>query len=120
MLQRKPLILFLLAAVLLTACRPSPPPFKCPDALGCVEIVPRAPIKIGVIYNLTGAGPLGLFLLHSVELAVEDRGSQLLGHRVELVSADARCSGEGGTTAALKITADPQIVGIVGPTCSGE
>jgi branched-chain amino acid transport system substrate-binding protein len=29
------------------------------------------------------------------------------------------CSGEGGTTAALKILADQQIVGIIGPTCSG-
>ncbi len=120
MLQRKPRILFLFAAVLLTGCRPPIPPFTCTDVIGCVKVVPRAPLKIGVIHNLTGAGPPGLFMCHSVELVLEDWGNQLLGHPVELVAADSRCLGEGGTTAALKITADPQIVGIVGPTCSGE
>jgi branched-chain amino acid transport system substrate-binding protein len=50
---------------------------------------------------------------------LDDRGGKLIGHPVELHSADSMCSGEGGTTAALKIAADPQIMGVVGPTCSG-
>ena len=52
-------------------------------------------------------------MIHCVELAVEDRGGEFLGHPVELLSADGKCSGEGGTTAALKVAADPQIVGII-------
>jgi branched-chain amino acid transport system substrate-binding protein len=52
-------------------------------------------------------------------LALDDRGGELWGHPFELVVGDSQCSKEGGTTAALKVAADPQIVGIVGPTCSG-
>ena len=119
MLQRGPLILSLAIAVLLAGCRPSPAPFTCTDAIRCLDIAPRAPIKIGVIQNLTGQGPSGLGMARYVELAQDDRKGQLLGHPIELVVADDKCSGEGGTTAALKIAADPQMVGIVGPTCSG-
>jgi branched-chain amino acid transport system substrate-binding protein len=119
MLRRTSSILLLSIALLLFNCRPSPPPFVCADTIGCVEIAPNEPIKVGVLQNLSGQGPPGLFMLHCVELAAEDRGGQLLGHPVELVSADSKCSGEGGTTAALKIAADPQIIGIVGPSCSG-
>jgi len=113
------LVLLLLAALLLAGCQPAAPPFECADALICVTVPPDDPIKIGVIQNLSGAGPSGLGLARSVEVALDDRGNQLLGHPVELVRADSKCSGEGGTTAALQITADPQIVGIVGPSCSG-
>lgn len=120
MLQRKALLLILVVVFFQAGCGPAPAPFECADAIGCVEIGPDEPIKIGVIQNLTGQGPPGLFMLHCVELAVEDRGRQLLDHPVELVSADGKCSGEGGTTAVLQVTADPQVVGIVGPSCSGE
>jgi branched-chain amino acid transport system substrate-binding protein len=119
MLQRRPLILSLAIAVLLAGCQPSPSPFTCTDTIRCVDITPRAPVKIGVIQNLTGQGPSGLGMARCVELARDDRKGQLLGHPIELVVADSKCSGEGGTTAALKIAADPQMVGIVGPTCSG-
>jgi branched-chain amino acid transport system substrate-binding protein len=118
--QREALFLILVAFLFLAGCGPVSPVFECTDAIGCIEIAPGAAIKIGVIQNLTGQGPPGLFMLHCVELAVEDRGSQLLGHPVELVGADSKCSEEGGTTAALQVAADPQIVGIVGPSCSGE
>jgi branched-chain amino acid transport system substrate-binding protein len=119
MLQCKILLLTLILILFQAGCRPASPPFECTDAIGCVEVEPGAPVKIGVIQNLSGAGPSGLGLTRSVEVALDDRGSHLLGHPVELVRADSRCSGEGGTTAALQITADPQIVGIVGPSCSG-
>jgi branched-chain amino acid transport system substrate-binding protein len=113
------LTLFLCVGLLLAGCGPATPPFACTDDIGCVQIIPGEPVKIGVVQNLTGAGPPGLFMYHSVELALEDRGGQIFGHPVEFVSADSRCSGEGGTTAALQVTADPQILGIVGPSCSG-
>jgi len=120
MLQRKALILILVVTLFQAGCGPAQAPFECSDAIGCVEIASGAPIKIGVIQNLTGEGPPGLSLLRCVELALDSRNGRLLGHAVELVRADAQCSGAGGTTAALQIVADPQIVGIVGPTCSGE
>ncbi len=120
MLQRKLLIPLLFAAVLLTGCRPTPPPFECTDAIGCVEVAPGDPIKIGALQALSGVmAPNGVSDLRAVEVALDDRGRELLGHPIELQSEDSLCSKEGGTTAASKIVADPQIVGIVGPTCSG-
>ena len=120
MLQHKAVILILAAILFQGGCGTVPVAFECADSIGCVEIAPGEAIEIGVIQNLSGQGPSGLFMLHCVELAVEDRDSLLLGHPIELLSADGKCSEEGGTTAALQVAANPQIVGIVGPTCSGE
>jgi branched-chain amino acid transport system substrate-binding protein len=120
MFQRKSLVLLLLAAVVLVGCRPAAPPFECTDAIGCVEVAPGDPIKIGALQTLSGdMGLQGTDLLQTVELALDDRDRELLGHPIELQSEDSLCSGEGGTTAALKVAADPQMLGIIGPTCSG-
>lgn len=120
MAARRSLVLLLLVALLWAGCGPATPAFECTDAIGCVEVGPDEPVKIGVLQALSGdMAPQGQSLHRCVELVVAERGHELLGHPLELVSADSLCSGEGGTTAALKIVADPQIVGIVGPTCSG-
>jgi len=120
MTQRTSWILPLFAAVLLAGCQPAAPPFECTDALGCVEIPPGESIKIGALQALSGdMAPQGQESFQCVELTLAERGNELLGHPLELQSEDSLCSGEGGTTAALKLIADPQIVGIVGPTCSG-
>ncbi len=116
---RRLVVQLLLAAVLLASCGPSPP-FECPDALGCVDIAPGEPVKIGAMQALSGDLSLqGTELFQCTELALDDRGGELLDHPIELQSADSMCSGEGGATAALKVAADPQLVGIVGPSCSG-
>jgi len=113
-------ILLLFAAVLLVGCQPAAPPFECADAIGCVEVAPGDPIKIGALQALSGdLELLGMEQLRSIELALDDRGGELFGHPIELHSEDSRCSKEGGATAASKTVADPQIVGIIGPTCSG-
>jgi len=120
MLRRTFSILLLSITVLLAGCRPTPSLFVCADAIGCVEIAPDAAVKIGVLQVLSGdQAPFGLSGLRSIELAVDDRDGQLLGHPIELRVEDSLCSKEGGATAASKITGDPQIVGILGPSCSG-
>jgi branched-chain amino acid transport system substrate-binding protein len=120
MTQHKPLALLLSVALLLAGCGSATAPFECTDAIGCVQVAPGEPVKIGVLQALSGdMAPQGQELLQSIELALAERGNELLGHPLELESADSQCSGEGGTTAALKIAADRQILGIVGPTCSG-
>jgi branched-chain amino acid transport system substrate-binding protein len=120
MTQRKHLVLLLLASVLLAGCWPLASPFECTDAIGCLEVGPGEPIKIGGLQALSGDLSLqGGELFQCTELALEDRGGELLGHPIELQIEDSMCSGEGGTTAALKVTADTQLVGIVGPSCSG-
>jgi branched-chain amino acid transport system substrate-binding protein len=120
MSRRKRIILLLFAFLLAAGCRQAAPPFECSDAIGCVEIAPGEPVKIGALQALSGdMGLPGLALLQCIELVLDDRDRELLGHPIELQIEDSQCSGEGGTTAALKVAADPQIVGVIGTTCSG-
>jgi len=109
----------ILGIIFLSACQESPE-FDCADTIGCVEIGKDEPIKIGIIQALSG-GPsrLGITQLRTVELVVTQIGNEILGHPVEFIIEDELCSAEGGTTTALKVTADKQVVGIIGTTCSG-
>lgn len=102
------------------ACQKADSPFECTDRIGCVTIAPADPIKLGVIQDLSGgAASFGTVQAKSIELAMVERGNQLRGHPIEFYKQDTGCSAEGGTTAALKIVADPQVVAILGTTCSG-
>ena len=109
------LILTVSIISLLIACQPALPPFECTDAIGCVDIAPGEPLKLGVLY----AQNVGPDHYRGVELAVDARDGQVLGHPIQLQIEDEQCTSEGGTMAALKIVADPQTVAIVGTTCSG-
>jgi branched-chain amino acid transport system substrate-binding protein len=114
------LSLFVLVSILLSACKASAPPFECSDAIGCVDIAPGEPIKLGVLQTLSGnVAVTGIDQTRGIELALAKRGNQLLGHQIELQIDDERCSSEGGTISALKIVTDPQFVAIIGTTCSG-
>jgi branched-chain amino acid transport system substrate-binding protein len=114
------LYLVLLTMLFLVACQSAPPPFECTDSIGCVTIGPEEPVKLAALHPLTGdVGPIGTEHVESSELAIAERGGELLGHPLELQREDDLCSQEGGTTGALKIVADPQVVAILGTTCSG-
>ncbi len=118
--RRASFILLLLFTVLLAGCRSTAPPFECTDLIGCVTVLPAEPIKLGALQALSGAmASNGQNNLRAIELALDERGGELLGHPIELREEDSLCSKEGGGTAASKIVADSQIVGIIGPTCSG-
>jgi branched-chain amino acid transport system substrate-binding protein len=105
----------------ISACEKSTPPFQCTDPLGCVDIQPGKPIKIGVLQDLTGdVALLGMEQVRGIELAIDDRHGEILGRSLSLQTEDAGCSGEGGANAALKVLADPQTVAILGTTCSGS
>jgi branched-chain amino acid transport system substrate-binding protein len=115
--------LFLLAALLfslaLSACGGGAP--ECEDEIGCVTIAPDEPIRIAYMLSTSGAtAALGEDSIGGIEIAIDDRGGTLLDHEIELVGEDSLCSAEGGQTAATKLAADTQIVGIIGSTCSSE
>lgn len=94
--------------------------FVCDDPLGCVDVEAGAPIKIASALVISGPNTqLGLDSQRGVEIAIEDRG-QVLGHSVELAAEDDGCSAEGGQTAATKIASDPEVVAIVGHSCSSS
>lgn len=113
-------IILILMLLWLTNCQTTTPvPFECHDVLGCVTIAPGKPIKLGVLQALSGgATPIGTTKIRTIELALGER-PQLLGHPIELQIEDEHCTLEGGANAALRIIANPQIVAIIGTTCSG-
>jgi branched-chain amino acid transport system substrate-binding protein len=120
MFKRIVFTLLLVAGILLPACQSREAVFECEDAIGCVEIPPDEPLKLGVLQALSG-GPASLGQTHSraIELAISQRDNQLLGYPIELQIEDSKCTSEGGANAALRVVADPQVVGILGTSCSG-
>ncbi len=111
--------LLLLVSLLATACGPAAAPFECTDEIGCVDIPPGDPVRIG--YALVIAGPnesLGVDSRRGIEIAIEDVEAEVLGHPIELVGEDAMCSAEGGQTALTKLVADPSLIGVIGTNCS--
>ncbi|MBW3592357.1 MAG: branched-chain amino acid ABC transporter substrate-binding protein [Actinobacteria bacterium] len=88
--------------------------------LGTVEIPEGEPIKIAAIQTISGAtASLGEDQVRAIEIAIADRDGELMGHEITLQSEDGGCAAEGGTTAAQRIVSDPQVVGIIGTSCSG-
>ncbi len=84
--------------------------------LGAVEV--GEAVQIRSLFSITGAASLGRVLRHSVELAVRDFGS-IHGRAIDLgESMDSMCSAEGGRAGAEQITADSQVIGVVGTSCS--
>ncbi len=93
----------------------------CTDAIGCVEVGPDESIHLAYMLTTSGATAfLGEDSRGGIEIAIADRGGELLGHEIELTGEDSLCSAEGGQAAAQKIAADPSVVGIVGTNCSSS
>ncbi len=93
---------------------------ECDDALGCVTIAAGDPIRLASALVIAGPNEsLGTDSQHGVEIAIKDRG-EVAGHPVELQAEDDGCSAEGGQTAATKIASDPNIVAVVGHSCSSS
>ncbi len=88
--------------------------------LGAVEIPSGQPLKIAALQSTSGAtASLGEDQIRAIEIAINDRDGELMGHTIELQSEDDLCSAEGGTTGAQRIVSDEQVVGIIGTSCSG-
>jgi branched-chain amino acid transport system substrate-binding protein len=95
--------------------------YECTDALGCVTVAPGDPIHIAYALTVSGAtASLGDDSRGGIEIAIADRGGELLGHPIELTGEDTLCNAEGGQAAGTKLAADATIVGIIGTNCSSE
>lgn len=85
-----------------------------------VTIEAGEPIKIATLQAISGGvASLGQDQVTATEIAIEDRGGELLGHTIDLQVEDETCSSDGGTTGAQKIVSDPQVIGVIGTSCSG-
>ncbi|HNB53499.1 MAG TPA: hypothetical protein PK530_16235, partial [Anaerolineales bacterium] len=79
------LSVLILAAFALGACQPAAAPFECTDAIGCVDVAPGEPVHIAYMLTVSGAtASLGEDSKGAIEIAIEDRGTELLGHPISL------------------------------------
>lgn len=109
----------LVASMVLAACGSSAPAFECTDAIGCVDIAPGEAVHIASMLTISGATTyLGEDSVGAIEIAIDDKGGELLGHPIEYTSEDSGCSPEGGQIAATKVASDPTILGVIGTNCS--
>jgi branched-chain amino acid transport system substrate-binding protein len=115
------LSLLVFASLALAACGPSAQPFECTDAIGCVDIAPGDPIHFAYIQAVSGAvAALGQTNVNGAQIAIDDKGGELLGHPIQFDGEDSLCNAEGGQAAGTKVASDPTVVAILGTTCSSE
>ncbi|MCE2449782.1 MAG: branched-chain amino acid ABC transporter substrate-binding protein, partial [Candidatus Latescibacteria bacterium] len=87
-------------------------------SLGVVEVSAGGAVQIRSLLSITGASSLGASLHNGIELAVRDFGD-IRGYAIDLgESLDSRCSPEGGSAGAEQISADAQVLGVIGTSCS--
>ena len=95
--------------------------FKYEDSIGVAKIKPGEPIHIACWMVVAGAdASLGTDTKRGVEIAIDDKGSKILGFSIKLTSQDTGCNAEGGQAAATKLASDPTIVAAIGSSCSSE
>lgn len=93
---------------------------ECTDSLGCVIVAPGEPIELASAFVIAGPSEaLGMDSQRGVEIAVNE-WEEVVGHPIELKSEDSGCTAEGGQTAATKIASDPNIVAVIGHSCSSS
>jgi len=116
------LALVAILALVAAACRQAAGPTgdeTVEDARGVIEIGPDDPIQIATAQSISGAtASLGTDQVRGIEIAIADKGP-ILGHEVALQVEDDGCAAEAGTAAGQKLAADPQMVGVIGTSCSG-
>jgi branched-chain amino acid transport system substrate-binding protein len=62
----------------------APAMYECTDALGCVTIAPGDPIHFAWINSVSGpTAALGQTNVNGGQLAIDDRGGELLGHPIQ-------------------------------------
>jgi len=88
--------------------------------LGTIEVAAGEPIKIASLQSISGdTASLGTDQVRATEIAIADKG-EILGRPIELAfNEDDLCNSEGGQTGATRIIADPQVVAVIGTSCSG-
>jgi branched-chain amino acid transport system substrate-binding protein len=93
-------------------------PFVCDDPLGCLEVPPDEPIRLGYLLVLKGPDQaLGTDAWRGAEIARADQG-RLLGHEIILAGEDDGCNADVTEAAALRLRGDASMVAIIGPSCS--
>ena len=91
------------------------------DDWGYITFEPGETITLAVSSALAGGyAAYGQDMVNGVEMAIADFGGTLEGWTVEVAGYDDACEGAPAVTVAEQIAADPAILGVIGPMCSGS
>jgi branched-chain amino acid transport system substrate-binding protein len=91
----------------------------CPAGDICVSVAKDEPITVAYALVVSGSdAQLGQDSRCGIQVAISDKGGELLGHKIELIGEDTLCTPDGGQTAAQKLAANPKITAIIGTSCS--
>jgi branched-chain amino acid transport system substrate-binding protein len=93
---------------------------------GCVEVGADEPVTVGTLLSISGdTKNLGLDSQYGVELAADyldgtfdGTDGQIAGHDIAFDNQDDGCSAEGGQAGAQILASNPQVVGVIGTSCS--
>ena len=89
-------------------------------SLGVIEVRAGEAVQLRSLLSHTISPSTGVTQRNAAELAVRDIGS-IRGYAIELGEpVDGACGPEGGRTRAEQISADPQVIGVIGTSCSGS
>ncbi|MEM5775039.1 MAG: branched-chain amino acid ABC transporter substrate-binding protein, partial [Anaerolineaceae bacterium] len=89
------------------------------DEWGDLVFAPGQEVKVGLSSALTaGYAAYGQDMLNGVKLAAEQFGD-LMGWKVVVEGGDDGCEGAPGVTVAEKFATEPNLLGVIGPMCSG-
>lgn len=88
--------------------------------LGSVTIGPDDPVVVAALQSISGdTASLGTDQVRAINMAMDERDGELLGHEIELLEEDDECSNDGGQAAAQRLVSEPQLLGVLGTSCSG-
>ena len=91
------------------------------DPWGNIVIPPGQSVKVGLSSALAGSYAVyGTDMLNGVDLAIEKFGGSLHGWTLTSEGQDDGCEGAAGVTVAEQFSADPNILGVIGPMCSSS
>ena len=89
------------------------------DEWGYIVIPEGEDVVVGLSSALTaGYAVYGQDMLNGVTVAIQDFGD-LQGWNLAVEGADDQCEGAPGVTVAEQFSANPYLLGVVGPMCSG-
>ena len=89
-------------------------------SLGVVEVRAGEAVQLRSLLAHTISPSTGATQRNAAELAVRDVGS-IRGYAIELGEpVDGACGPDEGRTRAEQISADPQVIGVIGTSCSGS
>lgn len=98
---------------------PTDEPVVIEDEWGTMVFEPGTEIKLAVSSALAGGYAVyGQDMLNGVDLAIADFGD-LMGWELISEGGDDACEGAPGVTVAEQFSADPDVLAVVGPMCSG-